>query len=120
MPQVEFNNGRLESADYGTSSGSRVYQNSVTNTVGRVGAAVCYVFPKKAGSVYIKASWLHERDGKTKGTRGSEAASRSLSEDLGGTYNVTNFLSAYGEVQTTTRSPIKNPWQASVDLRWSF
>ena len=128
-PQVEFNYGRLESADYGTSSGSRVHQNSVTNTVGRVGAAVGYVFPEKAGSVYLKASWLHDWDGKTEGTRGSETASRSFSEDLGGTwgefamggtYNVTNFLSAYGEVQTTTGSPIKNPWQASVGVRWSF
>lgn len=128
-PQVEFTYGLLESADYGTSSGSRVHQNSVTNTVGRVGAAVGYVLPEKAGSVYLKASWLHDWDGKAEGTRGNETAQRTFSEDLGGTwgefamggsYNVTNFLSAYGEVQTTTGSPIKNPWQASVGVRWSF
>ena len=128
-PQVEFNYGRLESVDYGTSLGSRVHQNSVTNTVGRVGAAVGYVFPEKAGSVYLKASWLHDWDGKSEGTRGDGKAYRTFSEDLGGTwgefamggtYNVTNFLSAYGEVQTTTGSPIKNPWQASAGVRWSF
>ncbi|WP_443744468.1 autotransporter outer membrane beta-barrel domain-containing protein, partial [Sutterella sp.] len=128
-PQVEFNYGRLESVDYGTSLGSRVHQNSVTNTVGRVGAAVGYVFPEKTGSVYLKASWLHDWDGKSEGTRGDGNTYRTFSEDMGGTwgefamggtYNMTNFVSAYGEVQTTTGSPIKNPWQASVGVRWSF
>lgn len=128
-PQVEFTMGRLDRVSYTTSARSTVTQKAVETYVGRIGAAAGYVFPDNAGSVYVKASLLHDWAGSLDGEVSFKGQRRTFAADLGGTwgefvlggsYNVNNRWSVYGEVQTTTGSPVENPWQASVGLRWSF
>ena len=128
-PQVELLYGYLDKVNYKTSLGEEVTQDKVQSLIGRFGVAVGYQFPESAGSVYAKASVLHDWEGKVDVTARAGNQQAAYSDDvsgtwgefvIGGTYNVTKNLSAYGEVQTTTGSPIENEWQASVGIRYNF
>ena len=128
-PQAEFSIGHLDGVKYSTSRGVSVHQKTIKSVVGRIGTAVGYIFPNNKGSVYAKASVLHDWDGKAEGTLTFKSQKTSYRDDLGGTwgefavggtYNAGRNLTAYGEVQTTAGSPIRNPWQLSVGLRYSF
>ena len=128
-PQAEFSYGYLTSAKYRTSAGATVKQGAVKTAVGRLGVAAGYAFPEKAGSAYFRASVLHDFAGGTSTTMSYKQQSRTVKDDLSGTwgefaagltYNLTDRWSAYGEVQTTCGSPITNPWQVSAGVRMSF
>ncbi len=128
-PQAELMYGRLDSVDFRTSQGARVSQDAVESLIGRLGASVGYTFDQNRGSAYFKASVLHDWKGETDSDVTANGATRSFHDDLGGTwgefalggtYNVTDSFSAYGDVMTTTGSPVRNPWQISVGVRYNF
>ncbi len=81
------------------------------------------------GSVYAKASVLHDWNGRAEGSLSYKSQKSLYRYDLGGTwgefavggtYNPTKNLSAYGQVKTSTGSLVRNPWQVSIGLRYSF
>ena len=128
-PQVEFQLGHVDSANYTTSRGVKVKQDGIDSVIGRAGVAVGYSFPESKGNAYAMASVLHDWKGEVKSTFGKDGQSRTYSEDLGGTwgefalggtYNPTKNVSAYGQFKTSTGSPVRNPWQVSVGLRYNF
>lgn len=128
-PQVELMVGRVESVNYTTSQGVRVEQDGIDTVIGRAGVAVGYLLPESKGSVYFKASALHDWAGEVESTFASNGVNRTYTEDLsgtwgefafGGTFNPTEHLSAYGQFKTSTGSPVRNPWQVSVGVRWNF
>lgn len=128
-PQAELLYGRMDSVDFRTSQGARVDQDAVDSLIGRLGASVGYTFDQNRGSAYFKASVLHDWKGETESDVTAGGATRSFHDDLGGTwgefalggtYNVTDSFSAYGDVLTTTGSPVRNPWQISVGVRYTF
>ena len=119
----------MDSANYTTSRGVKVKQNGIDSVIGRAGVAVGYSFPENKGNAYAMASVLHDWKGEVKSTFGKDGQSRTYSEDLGGTwgefalggtYNPTKNVSAYGQFKTSTGSPVRNPWQVSVGLRYNF
>ncbi|HIU37208.1 MAG TPA: autotransporter outer membrane beta-barrel domain-containing protein [Candidatus Aphodousia faecigallinarum] len=127
--QAELMYGRLDSVNFRTSQGAQVSQDAVDSLIGRLGASVGYTFDQNRGSAYFKASVLHDWKGETDSNVTANGATRSFHDDLGGTwgefalggtYNITNTFSAYGDVMTTTGSPVRNPWQISVGVRYSF
>lgn len=128
-PQVEFMYGHLNSVGYKTSNGVKISQDAIKTAVGRLGVAAGWVSPDKTGSVYVKASVLNdwEGDAKIKARKGD--ARRSYTEDmggtwgefaLGGTWNITKNLSAYGEMETTAGNPVRTTYQFSAGMRYSF
>ena len=128
-PQAEIMYGRLDSVKYRTSAGVEVKQDAVSSLVGRLGVAVGYTFPDNKGSAYFKASALHDWDSEADTEMTYKSQKRSYTDDLGGTwgefalgatYNATNNFTAYGEVQTTTGTSLRNPWQVSVGVRYTF
>lgn len=128
-PQAEFMFGRMEDGSFKTSQGVKVKQDSVNTTVGRLGVATGYTLPENKGNAYIKASVLHDWSAKVKGSMSKNGLKTSYRDDLsgtwaefsvGGTYNATKNISAYGEFQTSAGSPIRSPWSASVGVRYSF
>ena len=128
-PQAELMYGRLDSVNFRTSQGAQVSQDAVDSLIGRLGASVGYTFDQNRGSAYFKASVLHDWKGETDSDVTANGATRSFHDDLGGTwgefalggtYNITNTFSAYGDVMTTTGSPVRNPWQISVGVRYNF
>lgn len=128
-PQAELQFGRLDSVDYKTNKGVKVEQDGIDSFVGRAGVAVGYTFPENKGNAYAKASVLHDWKGEVKSTFSSNGAKRTYKDDLGGTwgefavggtFNPTKNISAYGQVKTSAGSPVRNPWQVSIGVRYSF
>lgn len=128
-PQAELQFGRLDSVDYKTNKGVKVEQDGIDSFVGRAGVAVGYTFPDNKGNAYAKASVLHDWKGEVKSTFSSKGAKRTYRDDLGGTwgefavggtFNPTKNISAYGQVKTSAGSPVRNPWQVSIGVRYSF
>lgn len=128
-PQAELQFGRLDSVDYKTNKGVKVEQDGIDSFVGRAGVAVGYTFPENKGNAYAKASVLHDWKGDVKSTFSSNGAKRTYKDDLGGTwgefavggtFNPTKNISAYGQVKTSAGTPVRNPWQVSIGVRYSF
>lgn len=128
-PQVELSFGRMEKGTFTTSQGVKVQQNAINSTVGRLGVAAGYTLPENKGNAYVKASVLHDWAAKVKGSMSKAGLKQSYRDDLsgtwaefsvGGTYNATKNISAYGEFQTSAGSPVRSPWSASVGLRYNF
>lgn len=128
-PQAEFMLGHVESVNYKTNRGVRIHQDGINSAIGRVGVAFGYTFPENKGNAYAKASVLHDWKGDVKASYSKDGVSRRMHDDLGGTwgefavgatYNPIKNLSAYGQFKTTTGSPIRTPWQASIGVRYSF
>ncbi len=128
-PQVELMYGHLNRFNYKTSNGVKIEQDAMKTLVGRFGVAAGWVSPDKAGSAYAKISVLNDWEGDADSKAKKDNTSRRYHEDmggtwveyaLGGTYNLTKHLSAYGELETTSGSPTRTTYQVSAGLRWSF
>lgn len=128
-PQAEFMLGHVESVNYKTNRDVRIHQDGINSAIGRVGVAFGYTFPENKGNAYAKASVLHDWKGDVKASYSKDGVSRRMHDDLGGTwgefavgatYNPIKNLSAYGQFKTTSGSPIRTPWQASIGVRYSF
>ena len=128
-PQVELMYGHLNRFNYKTSNGVKIEQDAMKTLVGRLGVAAGWVSPDKAGSAYAKISVLNDWEGDADSKAKKDNTARRYHEDmggtwveyaLGGTYNLTKHLSAYGELETTSGSPTRTTYQVSAGLRWSF
>lgn len=128
-PQAELSFGRMEKGSFTTSQGVKVQQNAINSTVGRLGVAAGYTLPDSKGNAYVKASVLHDWSAKVKVSMSKGNLKQSYRDDLGGTwaefsvggtYNATKNISAYGEFQTSAGSPVRSPWAASVGVRYNF
>lgn len=128
-PQAELSFGRMEKGSFTTNQGVKVKQNAINSTVGRLGVAAGYTLPEGKGNAYVKASVLHDWSAKVKGSMSKGNLKKSYRDELGGTwaefsvggtYNATKNISAYGEFQTSAGSPVRSPWAASVGVRYNF
>lgn len=126
-PQVEMTYGHVDSVDYVTSAGVRVSQDSMDSFITRLGCAVGMNLAQ--GSVFTKLSLAHDRDGKTMIRMNDGLEHTSTPQDLsgtwgeftlGGTWNINNSLSAYGELQTSFGTPVESPYQWNVGMRYHF
>lgn len=128
-PQAEFMYGQFEKTSFSTSQDVKVEQDTIKSMIGRLGVSLGYTFAENRGSAYFKASVLHDWKGETNVTLAAQGSDRSYEDDLGGTwgefalggtYNITDRFSAYGDILTTTGSPVRSPWEVSVGVRWTF
>ncbi|MBR6000372.1 MAG: autotransporter outer membrane beta-barrel domain-containing protein, partial [Oxalobacter sp.] len=128
-PQAEFMYGHLNSVNFKTSQDIKVKQDAIKAAIGRVGIATGWVDPKGRGSLYAKASYLHEWDGETDMKTSKSGQNHKYHEDLGGnwgelafggTVNLNKNVSAYGEVSTNFGNPVHTDYQFSAGIRFSF
>ena len=125
-PQVELTYGTVGSADYLTSKGARVHQDSVDSLVGRLGFSLGKDI--KQGNVYVRASYLYDFDGETKATMSGNGTD-SFEQDLGGGWwevgvgtnlNLSDATHLYFDVEKTYGGNVATPWQWNAGVRWSF
>ncbi|MBP5352350.1 MAG: autotransporter outer membrane beta-barrel domain-containing protein [Alphaproteobacteria bacterium] len=128
-PQTEFLYGYVDGADYVTDSGVKVKQSDVKSAVGRLGIATGWVSADKKGSVYVRASVLNDWKGDSKIVVSKGLTSRQYREDLGGTWgefalggtwNIHQNLSVYGEAETTTGGHVRTTYEFNAGLRLNF
>lgn len=126
-PQAQLSLMRIGGEDYTTSNKIAVSQDTLYSAVGRVG----FEAGKDTGwgSLYAKASVLHEfaGDGDTYVRLGD--LSNSYSQDLGDTWYEAGFgfnwkmgngSYFYADVIRTFGGEIDTPWQWNAGVRWGF
>lgn len=126
-PQAQLSLMRIGSEDYTTSNGIHVDQDTLYSAVGRIGAEV----GKKTawGSLYAKASVLHDFAGDADTYLTYGELSNSYSQDIGDTWyeagfganwkmNADSYL--YVDVIRTFGGDIRTPWQWNAGVRWGF
>lgn len=133
-PQVQLSVNRLGSAsydavsDYGGGKTMHVAQDSLTSIIGRIGLAVGRT--TALGSYYLKASLLHEFDGKTGSTYSAvNEPTSGVDQDfggtwaelaLGGTYRLSPGSTLYADITKSFGGDYKVEWKANVGVRFSF
>ena len=127
-PQAQLTLMRIGGEDYTTNNGIKVNQDTLESCVGRVGFEMGKTISDK-GSIYAKASLLHEFAGNADTYLSLNGISNSYSQDIGGTwyeaglgFNVktTDNSYIYADVVKTFGDDIKTPWQWNVGARWTF
>ena len=129
-PQVQMWYGHVFDADYHTSTGIKVENDSVDSLVGRVGMKMGYKDSQGRGGVFFKASVLHdwEGDAKFRYSKGA-AVSRTLTESLGGTwyeyglgadYNATEQVHLYADVEAANGGEVDTDYRFNVGVRYAW
>ena len=127
-PQAQLTLMRIGGEDYTTNNGIKVSQDTLSSCVGRVGFEMGKTISDK-GSIYAKASLLHEFAGNADTYLSLNGISNSYSQDIGGTwyeaglgfnFKTTDNSYVYADVVKTFGDDIKTPWQWNVGARWSF
>lgn len=127
-PQVELTYGTVTGDDFTASNGVRIEQDDTDSFIGRIGVRGGFLFPNNKGTIYARASVLHDFDGETafKATKGTSDA---FTEDLGGTwyefgvganFNVTDQTYTYVDLERTTSAEVNENWRWNVGLRHVF
>ncbi len=127
-PQAQLTLMRIGGEDYTTDNGINVSQDTLQSCVGRLGFEAGKTIGDK-GSVYAKASLLHEFAGTADTYLSLNGVHNSYSQDIGGTwyeaglgfnYQTTANSYLYADVVKTFGDDLKTPWQWNVGARWSF
>lgn len=107
--------GHVNGASFTTSRDVDVKQKGFSSLIARAGVGVGYTSPDKTKTIYLKASILNDFMGKTKASYSYRGRTLDYKEDLGGTwgefavggtYNLSDQISFYGEAETNIGAPI--------------
>ena len=125
-PQAELILGRINGADYTTSTGLHVDIDGQNTAIARVGVAVGR--EGKNGSYYAKASYYHDFGSGVRLSASVDGARTFDEEDnarnwcvftLGGTIKGSNDFDIYGEISKYT-GQLTNHLQYNVGARWKL
>ena len=126
-PQAELTYGKVSSADFTTSEGAKVHQDSLDSLVGRLGFSLGK--DVKAGNVYVRASYLYDFKGDVAMRMSNGVASDPYDQDLGGSWwefgvgtnlNFGKDMHFYFDVERTEGGKVDTPWQWNAGVRLSF
>ena len=126
-PQAELTYGKVSSADFTTSEGAKVHQDSLDSLVGRLGFSLGK--DVKAGNVYVRASYLYDFKGDVAMRMSNGVASDTYDQDLGGSWwefgvgtnlNFGKDMHFYFDVERTEGGKVDTPWQWNAGVRFSF
>lgn len=126
-PQAELTYGKVSSADFTTSEGAKVHQDSLDSLVGRLGFSLGK--DVKVGNVYVRASYLYDFKGDVAMRMSNGVASDTYDQDLGGSWwefgvgtnlNFGKDMHFYFDVERTEGGKVDTPWQWNAGVRLSF
>lgn len=126
-PQAQLTLMRIGGEDYDTNNGIRVRQDTLYSAVGRLGFELGRKLDEK-GSVYAKASVLHDFAGNAETYLSYNGFTNSYSQDLSDTwfeagigfnYRTGDNSYVYADVVRTFGGDVETPWQWNLGMRWS-
>ena len=129
-PQAELTYGLVAGDDFTTSNGIRVDQKDTEALIGRIGLRTGFQFPENKGTVYVRASVLHDWKGESEFTASllSDSSVKStLKDDIGGTYyeygvganfNWTKNAYSYVDLEKQDGGDVKENWRWNVGFRY--
>lgn len=127
-PQAQLTLMRIGGEDYTTNNGINVHQDTLHSAVGRLGFELGKKIDDK-GSVYAKASLLHDFAGNAETYLSYKDFANSYSQDLSDTwceagigfnYKTSDNSYVYADVVKTFGGDVETPWQWNAGMRWSF
>ncbi len=126
-PQAQLTLMRIGGEDYDTNNGIHVRQDTLYSAVGRLGFELGRKLDEK-GSVYAKASVLHDFAGNAETYLSCNGFTNSYSQDLSDTwfeaglgfnYRTGDNSYIYADVVRTFGGDVETPWQWNIGMRWS-
>ena len=127
-PQAQLTLMRIGGEDYTTNNGIKVNQDSLESAVVRVGFEVGKQIAER-GSVYAKASLLHDFAGSADTYLTLNGLSNSYRQDISDTwceagigfnYKTSENSYVYADVVKTFGGDVETPWQWNAGMRWTF
>lgn len=128
-PQAQLTLGRLRSAEYITSNGIKVAQDSMNSFVGRLGFNIGRDINAKT-NIYLKANLMHEFGGgydvQMTDSQGNTARLDKDFNDtwfeygLGASIQTGKNNHIYLDVERSAGSDYKKDWQWNVGAQWTF
>ena len=131
-PQAELSLGRIGSADYTTSNGVTIKQDSVNSAVVRLGflGGKEFTIGGRTSNAYVKASALHDFGGNGSAIGYYENSSLALQTgDLTGTWyeiglganlGIAKNSNLYFDALKTFNGNLRTDWQFNAGLRFTF
>lgn len=128
-PQIELTYGRIAGDNFKADNGVLVDQDDFDSIIGRAGLRAGFYFPNNKGTLYARASVLHDFDGEMNATATKNGVSSSIEEDLGGTwyemgiganFNVTDNTYVYVDLERNNSGKVVENWRWNVGLRTTF
>ena len=131
-PQAELSLGRINSADYTTSNGVTIKQDSVNSAIVRLGflGGKEFTIGGRTSNAYVKASALHDFGGNGGATGYYENSSLALQTgDLTGTWyeiglgsnlGIAKNSNLYFDALKTFGGNLRTDWQFNAGLRFTF
>lgn len=127
-PQAQLTLMRIGGEDYTTNNGINVHQDTLHSAVGRLGFELGKKIADK-GSVYAKASLLHDFAGNAETYLSYNGFGNSYMQDISDTwceagigfnYKTGENSYVYADVVKTFGGDVETPWQWNAGMRWSF
>lgn len=127
-PQAQLTLMRIGGEDYTTNNGINVHQDTLHSVVGRLGFELGKKIDDK-GSVYAKASLLHDFAGNAETYLSYNGFANSYMQDISDTwceagigfnYKTSDNSYVYADVVKTFGGDVETPWQWNAGMRWSF
>ncbi len=130
-PQVELTYGRIMGEDFTTSNGVEIEQDDFDSFIGRLGVRAGIKCPDNWGTVYARASVVHDFDGEFDATARSlkTSATADIYEDLGGTWgefgiganiNFTKNTYMYVDAEITSGGEVDENYRWNIGVRHNF
>ena len=131
-PQVELTYGQVIGDAFVSSNGAKVVQDDFESLIARAGIRSGFYFPKDKGTIHVRASVLHDFKGEADATASlasNSAVSKSLSDDLGGTwyelglganFNLSDSTYAYVDLEKTFAGAVEEQWRWNIGVRHMF
>lgn len=130
-PQVELTYGRIMGKDFTTSNGVEIEQDDFDSFIGRLGVRAGIKCPDDWGTVYARASVVHDFDGEFDATARSlkTSATADIYEDLGGTWgefgiganiNFTKNTYMYVDAEITSGGEVDENYRWNIGVRHNF
>lgn len=125
-PQVEMTWGRVFGDDFKASNGVKVSQDDADALIGRVGLRAGITCPENKGTLYVRASALHDFEGEIDSVATKAGQSERIHDDIGGTWyefgvggslNVTPDTQVYVDLERTTGGELVENWRWNVGVR---
>lgn len=131
-PQVELTYGRINGDSFRSPTGVNIEQDDFESLIGRVGVRTGLFFPEAKGSIYAKASIVHDFKGDMESYAYLDqpgTATQTMKDELGGTwyeYGIgANFswsdnTYTYVDLQRTTAGNVNENWRWNIGIRHAF
>ena len=127
-PQAELTYSYLTSDSF-EYDGRKYELQSTDSLIGRLGFLVGLKCPNNRGSVYLRASVVHDFLGESDVTVSNGLMSRTSTNDFGGTWgefgiganlSISESTYLYADIEHTAGGEIEEPWRVNLGLRYSF